>query len=1018
MIKDAVSALNDGDVLTVTGSKTNASGELYLNIPAGAKVVWNAYFKSLDNGIGVNGEGSFESTAGKLDIEGLYTEGKVTATLNGDIIFWADDAFGSGAWDESKLIINGDLTFTGNGQLWTESDGNVTVNGSINLEGDYSFVCSKNNNSSGLAVITVNGNVDVSGDGSYVGAAYGGVVVINGELTTLDDDEYVKIDGVWFAIDEHETVSSRAGYLEYTDGTSSVFVSVMTEIRTFDDLMAISTDSMTLGGYYVLMNDITFTEQNNIDFVPIGSPFTGTFDGQGFTIDGLDVNASEFAGLFGYADGATIKNLTVKGDIAAAGTGGWIYAGGIVGDMYETEITNCHFDGNVSAAGTGDAAFAGGIAGWSYLSKIIGCSNTGSVTATSETDQAGAGGIVGWANSTEIIDCYNTGPVSAATETPVAYAGGIVSGMNETEIIDCYNTGPITAGGDTGDAFAGGIAGWTNEYEITGCYNTGPVSAATDSYEAYAGGIAGYARYVTITDCYNEGQIEATEDDGGALAGGIAGHVYYVTITDCYNTGSVTGYVLAGGIAGYIGYSEITGCYNTGPITAEAGSSQSEAGGIAGYAYNTDISDCYNTGSVSGTSNGGDVSLGGIAGYTYGSRIERCFNSGSVTANNLGTGTGELWAGAGGIAGQVYTTEITDCYNTGAVASYGASWADAGGIVGYTDSVTINNCYNIGTVTAAGAGDTNAGGIAGYIALGGGTLNIVEINFSFSLQGTVSGVEEILGIAGIVNGEAGTLSFDGGETDPVVSGAYSVADMRTQATYEGWDFDYVWDIAADKNNGFPMLRGMPYADPAVYSVTVTGANTNGSSPTTVTHGVIDAEITVLPAAGYTITGIGNVSMGGELLVIDVDYEADGNMVTIFFVTGEVIIAAAATPVSYTVTVTGANTNGSAPATVLHDATNVAIKVLPAAGYTITGIGNVSMGSELLVITEDYTVSGDTVTIFLITGAVTIAATAAATDVGGGEGGDEGNNTMMIAAIAVAVIAVIGVAAYFLVIRKP
>ena len=85
-------------------------------------------------------------------------------------------------------------------------------------------------------------------------------------------------------------------------------VSAQTQITDEAGLKAIAND---LGGNYVLAADITLTGQ----WTPLGteaSPFMGTFDGGGHSIKGLNVTASrdlDNSGLFGYAKGATLKNV-------------------------------------------------------------------------------------------------------------------------------------------------------------------------------------------------------------------------------------------------------------------------------------------------------------------------------------------------------------------------------------------------------------------------------------------------------------------------------------------------------------------------------------------------------------------------------------------------------------------------------------------------------------------------------------------------------------------------------------
>jgi len=232
-IENAVSALNDGDVLTVTGSKTNGSGELYLYIPEGAKVMWDAVFES-NSSIYVASAGSFESAEGKLDIGGLKVGDTATATLNGDIDFWGTGLGAgfvySGAQSLSKLIINGNLTISGDGHgFYAMFDGaEVTINGNLEITGENSAARGWDG-----GLMTVNGDVIISGNGSSIQAGYGGTTVINGTLTTLDDAKYVSINGTaWYSKNGYAEVSSMDGYYQYTDGTSSVFVKIPTDDDT------------------------------------------------------------------------------------------------------------------------------------------------------------------------------------------------------------------------------------------------------------------------------------------------------------------------------------------------------------------------------------------------------------------------------------------------------------------------------------------------------------------------------------------------------------------------------------------------------------------------------------------------------------------------------------------------------------------------------------------------------------------------------------------------------------------
>ena len=176
-------------------------------------------------------------------------------------------------------------------------------------------------------------------------------------------------------------------------------------------------------------------------------PYSGTFDGNGHTISGLNVNyRDQNGGLFCYVKSATIKNLTVAGSVTHSSGNGGAY-GGIVGCADSSTIENCTNRCTV----TGNW-YAGGIVGWSVDSDIIGCANFGNISSPSFS-----GGICGKVAGEKdadgidatIRDCYNVGMVSGN------YAGGI-TGQSDSEDIDilianCYNVGSLHGSDGTGE---------------------------------------------------------------------------------------------------------------------------------------------------------------------------------------------------------------------------------------------------------------------------------------------------------------------------------------------------------------------------------------------------------------------------------------------------------------------------------------------------------------------------------------------------------------------------------------
>lgn len=276
----------------------------------------------------------------------------------------------------------------------------------------------------------------------------------------------------------------------------------------------------------IVLNDGTFDEDGSYTPGPSGADtptewtfigcdyeeaYSGTFDGAGHTIQGVYCNdqIKGRAGLFGYVNGATIKDIKVTGYIKTYGLAGGIAAyirGG-------TSITDCVNAATVIAGDTrGYSPSAGGIVGCSerkQQNQITDCINTGTVKViVPDGDYSSAGGILGQAiNCTLISNCSNFGPISGGrlenATSKKSYVGGIVGYIVSTTVSDCYNTGTVT---DTvnPEAQIGGIIGCLNSMtsHLANSYNVGSVTAASTA--ATLGGVAGSAPYdtATITNCY------------------------------------------------------------------------------------------------------------------------------------------------------------------------------------------------------------------------------------------------------------------------------------------------------------------------------------------------------------------------------------------------------------------------------------------------------------------------------------------------------------------------------------
>ncbi len=366
-----------------------------------------------------------------------------------------------------------------------------------------------------------------------------------------------------------------------------------TEISTKEELNNIRND---LSGKYVLTADILFTKEDfeaggdfhNIDrdWLPIGKdkkePFCGVFDGNGFSIKGLQVIHSDskthYAGLFGYVKGAVIKNLTmndctVNVGISSSKEEATVAVGTVAGFAEDSTITNCYSTSYLKTHASGGDTFydkpysyGGGIVGIIKNTVLRGCSNVGEVSAKSTTNSKRTsvciGGVVGYIYPSSTVEyCFNAGTVSADVKTEgiksngLAYTGGIAGCSYESNISACRNDGTVNAFVDSNEypasTYSGGIVAYLSNGSISQCCNSADLEAKswagtpTTSVTSYSGGIAAYVNEtVSIVNCYNIGKVIARTRVANAVmaptyAGGITGILYgdNITVDLCYNVG-------------------------------------------------------------------------------------------------------------------------------------------------------------------------------------------------------------------------------------------------------------------------------------------------------------------------------------------------------------------------------------------------------------------------------------------------------------------------------------------------
>jgi len=152
--------------------------------------------------------------------------------------------------------------------------------------------------------------------------------------------------------------------------------------------------------------------------------------------------------------------------------------------------------------------------------------------------------------------------------------------------------------------------------------------------------------------------------------------------------------------------------------------------------------------------------IGGlIGGINTESKVEKCFVN-DVIVKGKGVRIGGL---TGTLANNA---TLSNSYAVNCEVSGGGD--NCGVLVGSIDACEINNCYAVGKVST----NSNQVGGLGYVSRSEAKVN--NSFYSAEVNGVESGLE--------------------------------LSAMKDKSTFTGWDFNNIWTISTDKNNGFPTLK--------------------------------------------------------------------------------------------------------------------------------------------------------------------------------------------------------------------
>ena len=691
----------------------------------------------------------FAHTTGASAVDGniTITANGTPADVDGDGKIEADEVIGGnvnlyfGNKEQGLITTGGNLTVTGTGDVYVDSDldigGNLTLNGT---GADSEVVLDITNigqvqadNGTVTDALTGLHNFmhhfsDTEGAGKTItlNAGKSGDVKFTADMWDYDKNEFDldKFDtSTHTFVNELNNIKANingddiktGGIRDYT----YIWISDAEQLNGIQKYYDNNAGSGILSYNFALKNDINASDIGN-GYEAIGGTtgYNGTFDGRGNRIIGLKVeNANGNAGIFDtIGTNGVVKDVNIySGTFTGSENAGAV--AGVNNGRIEGIVT---FGNTVTSNGN-----AGGIVGVNNNdSTVDDVESTGSVIAGSSS--AVAGGLVG-TNNGGLSNSFSDSAVTVDTNVTSGTSAGLggVVGINNGNVKYVDSLG-VTNGGATNSSNIGGIIGTNNGNMYSG-YNESIVSGADN-----VGGIIG----TNAADKKVENVVNATGVEGTNNVGGLIGD-NHGNVTNGRNNGTITGVKYVGGMVGSNGKnSTLTNLVND---SSAAITGEQYVGGIAGSNAGTITTGNKETDETVNLINRGTITgqqyVGGVAGS----------NSGTITnANNDvelnvkdSTADAEFF---GGIAGE--NTKggiIKNATNTADVNADGATYV--GGIVGKNDGTLENMAGNSGNVT----GENYVGGVAG-LNTNNKPLNGVEASNSGTVFATAGGAGGIFAV--------------------------------------------------------------------------------------------------------------------------------------------------------------------------------------------------------------------------------------------------------------------------------
>jgi M26 IgA1-specific Metallo-endopeptidase N-terminal region len=437
------------------------------------------------------------------------------------------------------------------------------------------------------------------------------------------------------------------GKIDFSDLTSSLVVNTHPYVLKADIATLAGAVAANPAGFFALANDYDAQADGTYGQAAIITPFAGTFEGLGHTIDNLafhEPTHTKDLGLFAVLAAGTLRDIRLShvsiqfghavGALAALNQGG--------------TIDGVAMDGSV-LGGTATGAPAGGLVGANTGTILNADANLSGFQALGD-----GGGIAGTSDGL-LAHCQVEGIVTG--QQRIGGLAGFAKGMIEDSV--------VTADAITTQGVAGGIAGVGQDITILRVSTSGKTVAdfgqapENRSPLGMLGGVVGVLSNGTIADSHAGGDVDGVSISLARpmLLGGLVGETMNAsTIQRSYATGMIVAphSGVEGGLVGLLdATSTVSQSFAGGHIFSNTGAQANVLGGLVGQNAGA-ISQSYATGAVTSKRKHGRD--GGLVGENSGT-IAQAYSTGTVFGGTLrGASIGDDEAAAGSITADYWDT--------------------------------------------------------------------------------------------------------------------------------------------------------------------------------------------------------------------------------------------------------------------------------------------------------------------------------------------------------------------------